>query len=63
MKLRNKGTGRIGQMVVCGDSYMIVDSNNKNLLLAEYLSLSHLMEDWEDYWSDEVDSEKGRKEI
>lgn len=57
MKLRNKETGRIGQMVVCDDSYMVVDPDNNRLLLTEYLYLSHLMEDWEDYKSNEEDLE------
>lgn len=48
MKLRNKETGKIGRLQICGDSYMITEDSDANRLIAEYLSIRSLNEEWED---------------
>lgn len=49
MKLRNKKTGTIGRLHISDDSYLITEDNEANRLLTEYLSLSSLSKEWEDY--------------
>lgn len=49
MKLRNKNTGKIGRVVIAGDSYLITEDNEENRLIGEYQYLKWLLEDWEDY--------------
>ena len=49
MKLRNKKTGKIGRVVIAGDSYLITEDNEENRLIGEYQYLKWLLEDWEDY--------------
>ena len=49
MKLRNKNTGKIGRVVIAGDSYLITEDNEENRLIGEYQYLKWLLEEWEDY--------------
>lgn len=49
MKLRNKKTGTIGRLHISGNSFLITEDNEANRLLTEYISLSSLLKEWEDY--------------
>ena len=44
MKLRNKNTGKIGRVVIAGDSYLITEDNEENRLIGEYQYLKWLLE-------------------